>query len=180
MPIKISIPETELYDEEKNLFIYIKKQDISLEHSLVSLQKWEQKWKVPFLDPNKDKTNEQMIDYIRCMTITQNVDPYAYLAIPASEYKKIMEYITDPMTATTIRKDGSKNKDILTAEIIYYWMIEHGIPSEYRKWHLNSLLMLIEVCSIKRAPEKKRSASEMAAYHRQVNAANRAKYHSKG
>lgn len=180
MPIKISIPETELYDEENEELIYIKKQDISLEHSLVSLQKWEQKWKVPFLDPNRNKTNEMMIDYIRCMTITQNVDHNAYLGIPPKEYERIMNYITDPMTATTIRNTEKGKPEILTAEIIYYWMIEHGIPSEYRKWHLNSLLMLIEVCSIKRAPEKKRSASEMAAYHRQVNAANRAKYHSKG
>ena len=179
MPIKISIPETELYDEEKNLFIYIKKQDISLEHSLVSLQKWEQKWKVPFLDPNRDKTNEQMIDYIRCMTITQNVDPYAYLAIPTSEYKKIMEYITDPMTATTIRKDGSKNKDILTAEIIYYWMIEHGIPSEYRKWHLNQLLTLIRVFDVENSNEKM-TKQDSAAWRRQQNEARRKALHSKG
>ena len=180
MPIKISIPETELYDEENNMFIYIKKQDISLEHSLVSLQKWEQKWKVPFLSKYTNKTPEMMRDYIRCMTITQNVDPDVYRAIPASEFKRIVDYIEDPMTATTIRKDEKPNREIITAEIIYYWMVEHGIPPEYRKWHLNSLLMLINVCSEKRAPEKKRSQSEINDYHRRINAMNRARFNSKG
>lgn len=180
MPIKISIPETDLYDEENELFIYIKKQDISLEHSLVSLQKWEQKWKLPFLDPSTNKTVEMMRDYYRCMTITQNVDPDVYKAIPVKEFNRINEYILDPMTATTIRKDEKGRREIITAEIIYYWMIELGIPSEYRKWHLNSLLTLIEVVSIKKQPEKKRSQSEIANYHRQINAANRAKFHSKG
>lgn len=180
MPIKISIPETDLYDEENELFIYIKKQDISLEHSLVSLQKWEQKWKLPFLDPSTNKTVEMMRDYYRCMTITQNVDPDVYKAIPVKEFNRINDYILDPMTATTIRKDEKGRREIITAEIIYYWMIELGIPSEYRKWHLNSLLTLIEVVSIKKQPEKKRSQSEIANYHRQINAANRAKFHSKG
>lgn len=180
MPIKISIPETELYDEENNTFIYIKKQDISLEHSLVSLQKWEQKWKIPFLDPRREKTAEMMQDYVRCMTITQNVDPDVYKAIPASEYKRIVDYIQDPMTATTIRKEQKQNRDIITAEVIYYWMVEHGIPPEYRKWHLNSLLMLINVCSEERSPKKERSQRETADYYRRVNAMNRAKYHSKG
>lgn len=180
MPIKISIPETELYDEENNIFINIKKQDISLEHSLVSLQKWEQKWKVPFLSPHTNKTSEMMLDYFRCMTITQNVDPDVYRAIPNSEIQRIVEYIQDPMTATTIRKENRHNNDIITAEVIYYWMVEHGIPPEYRKWHLNSLLMLINVCSEERAPKKERSQRETADYYRKVNAMNRAKYHSKG
>ena len=180
MPIKISIPETELYDEENNVFIYVKKQDISLEHSLVSLQKWEQRWKVPFLSPYTNKTAEMMQDYIRCMTITQNVEPDTYRAIPASEYKRIVDYIQDPMTATTIHSKERKSRDILTAEVIYYWMIEHGIPSEYRKWHLNSLLMLINVCSEERAPKKQRSQRETADYYRKVNAMNRARFNSKG
>lgn len=180
MSIKISIPKTELYDEENNQFIYIKEQNILLEHSLVSLQKWEQKWKIPFLDQSRDKTVEMVQDYIRCMTLTQNVDNNAYKAIPLSEWKRINEYISDPMTATTIRNIGKGKKEIITAEIIYYWMIKFGIPPEYRKWHLNSLLMLIEVCGVKESPEQQRSASEIAAYHRQINAANRAKYHSKG
>ena len=180
MPIKILIPQTELYDEENNMFYDIKEQHLTLEHSLVSLQKWEQKWKVPFLDPRVEKTVEMMRDYIRCMTVTQNVDPDAYMAIPPDEWKRINEYISDPMTATTIRSTGKKSREIVTAEIIYYWMIKCNIPPEYRKWHLNSLLMLIEVCGVKESPEKKMSQKELADYHRRVNAANRAKFHSKG
>ena len=182
MPIKISIPETELYDEENNLFIYIKKQDISLEHSLVSLQKWEQKWKTPFLEwIRSENPNVNMLqDYVRCMTVTQNIDPYAYKAIPLTEWSRINEYISDPMTATTIKRKTKGKREIITAEIIYYWMIRFNIPPEYRKWHLNSLLMLIEVCGIKETPEKQMSRSEQADYYRQVNAMNRAKFHSKG
>lgn len=183
MPIKISIPEKELYDDENEEFIYIKKQDISLEHSLVSLQKWEQRWKEPFLQWTKSNTwePEKLRDYIRCMTITQNVDPNVYRCLSTTEINQIVSYISDPMTATTIRSsENHHSREIITAEIIYYWMIKFNIPQEYRKWHLNSLLMLIEVCGIKETPEKKRSQAEIANYHRQINAANRAKFHSKG
>lgn len=181
MPIKITIPRTELYDEKAKEFIYVKEQTISMEHSLVSLHKWEQKWHIPFLS-TKDKTYEQVLDYLKFMTLTQNVDELAYKVIPQSEMNKINKYIENPMTATTITdfERKKKNKEIITAEIIYYWMIKLGIPVEFQKWHLNSLLMLIEVIGIKEAPEKQMSQAEIIRRQRAINAANRAKFHSKG
>lgn len=180
MSIKITIPETELYDEEKQEFVKIKEQSILMEHSLVSLHKWEQKWHVPYLDTTK--TAEQNLDYLKFMTITQNVDPIVYYCIPASEIKRINEYIENPMTATTISNFDTKKKkkEIITAEIIYYWMIKLGVPVEFQKWHLNSLIMLIEVIGLKESPDKPMSAQAEMAQRRALNRARRAKYNSKG
>ena len=180
MSIKITIPKTELYDEENMTFIEIKEQSILLEHSLVSLHKWEQKWHIPFLDSKK--TNEQTLDYLRFMTITQNVDPLVYKLIPPQEMKRVNEYIENPMTATTFHnlEKKKRKKEIITAEIIYYWMIKLGIPVEFQKWHLNSLMTLIEVIGLKEAPEKKMSVREAMAQQRSLNAARRAKWNTKG
>lgn len=180
MSIKITIPKTELYDEENMTFIEIKEQSILLEHSLVSLHKWEQKWHIPFLGSNK--TPEQTLDYLRFMTITQNVDPIVYKLIPPQEMKRVNEYIENPMTATTFHnlEKKKRKKEIITAEIIYYWMIKLGIPVEFQKWHLNSLMTLIEVIGLKEAPEKKMSTREAMAQQRSLNAARRAKWNTKG
>lgn len=180
MSIKITIPKTELYDEENMTFIEIKEQSILLEHSLVSLHKWEQKWHIPFLDSKK--TNEQTLDYLRFMTITQNVDPLVYKLIPPQEMKRVNEYIENPMTATTFHNLGKKKrkKEIITAEIIYYWMIKLGIPVEFQKWHLNSLMTLIEVIGLKEAPEKTMSAREAMTQQRSLNAARKAKWNTRG
>ena len=180
MSIKVTIPETELYDEKNERFIYIRKQTITLEHSLVSLHKWEQKWHVPFLET--EKTNEQILDYLMFMTLTQNVDPLVYSVIPKDEMKRINEYIENPMTATTFSNNGKnkRKKEIITAEIIYYWMIKFGIPVEFQKWHLNSLMTLIQVIGLKEAPEKKMGTQEALRQQRELNAARRARLHSKG
>ena len=180
MSIKIYIPEQEFYDEKNNTFIDIKAQTILMEHSLVSLHKWEQKWHIPFL--GSYKTPEQMKDYLKYMTITQNVDPLVYDLMPPVEIKKINDYIANPMTATTFSNidKKKKNRDIITAEIIYYWMIKLGIPVEFQKWHLNSLMTLIEVISLKEAPEKKMGTQEALRRQRELNAARRARLHTKG
>lgn len=180
LPIKITIPTTELFDEEKEEFVYIKEKELVLEHSLVSLHKWEQKWHIPYLSSNK--TAEQVLDYLRFMTITQNVDPDIYKYIPTDEAQKINAYIDNPMTATTFSnlEKEKQSKEILTAEIIYYWMIKLGIPVEFQKWHLNSLLTLIKVISLKEAPEKKMGAHDAARMQRDINNARRARLHSKG
>lgn len=178
--LKILIPDAELFNESTQEFLKIKGQEISLEHSLVSLSKWESKWKKPFLT-NDEKTHEEIIDYIRCMTITQNVDPIVYLGINQSCLKEIMDYIDDKMTATTIRDMNKKHsREIITAEIIYYWMIELGIPFECQKWHLNRLLTLIQVCSIKQSPAQKMNRKDAMRQQSQLNAARRAKYKSRG
>lgn len=179
--LEIVIPETEQYDEVNDRFITTKRQVLRLEHSLVSLSKWEAKWHKPYLS-RKSKTEEEQIDYIRCMTLTQNVDPNVYTAITPQLRETVNSYINDPMTATTFpkRRKGRSSNEIVTAEIIYYWMISNQIPSEYQKWHLNRLMTLINVCNAKSGPKKKMSQKEIFEQNRALNAARRKKMHSRG
>jgi len=182
LPIKIK--ETELFDEKNSSFIKIKEQVLHLEHSLISLQKWESKWKKPFLSTMKNRTEEEALDYIKCMTINPNViDENVYKALTANDLKEISRYINDPFTATTFSDGGqnpSEKKEIITAEIIYYDMIAMNIPQEYRKWHLNQLLTLIQVCSIKSQTPKKMSKNQIARENAARNAARRKALNSKG
>lgn len=178
----ITIPEQELFDAEKNEFYTIKQTTFKIEHSLVAIAKWESKWHVAFLDENVEKTNEMMIDYIRCMTISQNVDPKVYNFIPADVIQEINEYIRDPMTATTFREmnKGRGSGEFVTNELVYYWMIAQNIPLECEKWHFNRLMTLIRVCSEKNSPQKKMSKRDILNRNKALNAARRAKTGSKG
>lgn len=178
--ITITIPENELFDDDTQSFIHIKPQKIQLEHSLLSISKWESKWHKPFLS-REDKTNEELIDYIQCMTITPNVDQMVYYAIPGKEIARINEYINDPMTATTISDKGKNSREIITSEIIYYNMIALGIPFECQKWHINRLTMLIRVCDIKNnGSNKKMSTNEILARNRALNAQRRKRLNTRG
>lgn len=177
--LTIHVPGRELFDNRTQQFVETKDQVLVLEHSLVSLSKWESKWKKPFLS-KEDRTYEEMLDYVRCMTITQNVNPDVYLALTRVNMQAINNYIQDPMTATTFRNKKGSSREIITSEIIYYWMIALGIPFECQKWHLNRLLTLINVCSIKNTPEKKMSKADAMNQQRSLNAMRRAKLHSKG
>lgn len=169
----ITLSADESYDEVKNEFVYTKGQTLQLEHSLLSLSKWESKWQKPFLS-KEDKNAEETLDYIRCMTLTQNVDPAVYKKLSRENIEDIKKYIDSPMTATTFSEDkGPKNREVITAEIIYYWMIAQNIPMECQKWHLNRLLTLIRVCSIKNAPPKKMSSKALMSRNRSLNAARR-------
>lgn len=178
--LSIVVPEREYYDEDKNEFIHSKETTLQLEHSLVSLSKWESKWNKPFLS-SKDKTDEEILDYIRCMTITQNVDPSVYLRLSKQNVEQIVNYINLPMTATTFSdRENGKKREIITAEIVYYWMISLNVPFECQKWHLNRLLTLIKVCSIKNTPPKKMSKNEILNRNRALNASRRRALGSKG
>lgn len=178
--LRLIVPEKELYDERTGLFVRTKKQVLQLEHSLVSLSKWESKWHKPFLSKN-EKSGEEMLDYIRCMTITQNVPDEVYFALDTNELIKINDYLNDSMTATTITKQQGKSRgEIITSEIIYYWMISLQIPFECEKWNLNRLLTLIEVCNIKNSPGKKMSKSEIMRRNRTLNAARKQQMHTRG
>lgn len=177
-------PSVELYDEKTNEFFYskpIKEQTLQLEHSLVSISKWESKWCKSFLS-RADKTNEETIDYIKCMTLTQNVDPIVYENLSSENIKQINEYIDAPMTATVIsnRNLRKRNNEVVTSELIYYWMIALNIPFECQKWHLNRLLALIQVCDAKNQPPKKTSRRELTSRYASINAANRKRFNSKG
>lgn len=171
--LTITIPALEIYDSSKEEFVSVKKQTLTLEHSLVSLSKWESKWNKPFLS-SEDKTTEETLDYIRCMTLTQNVDPLVYARLTKENFDAINAYIDAPMTATTFSTENKPGKkEIITAEIIYYWMITIGIPFECQKWHLNRLLTLIKVCSIKDTPSKKMSKRKTMTNNAALNAARR-------
>lgn len=180
--LQIIVPAREYYDDVHNEFINTKEQKINLEHSLVSLAKWESKWHKPFLNSKEQKSMDEIRDYIRCMTLTQNVDPKVYYSLTAENYKDIQDYIDNPMTATTFsnQKQGPPNREIITNELIYYWMTAYQIPVEFEKWHLNRLLTLIRVCSIKNAPPKKMSKGDILKSNASLNAARRKAYHTKG
>lgn len=178
--LAIHIPEIEIYDEVNSEFVYIKEQTLQLEHSLVSISKWESIWHKPFLN-KKDKSQEEIVDYIKCMTITQNVDPIVYNFLPLDVQNQIVEYIKDPMTATTVKSSGKKNTGkIATSELIYFWMISYGIPFECQKWHLNRLMKLIEVCEEENKPKKKMSMSSIMKRNSALNDLRRAKTGSTG
>ena len=179
--LQVIVPQREFFDETKQEFVFVKEETFQLEHSLVSLAKWEAKWCKPFLGKD-EKTTEETLDYIRCMTITQNVSLEVYNYLPPEVQSQIMDYINAPMTATWFSDDkGPKgNREIITAEVIYYWMIAQTIPMECQKWHLNRLLTLIKVCSIKSAPPKKRGRKEMMNSRTALNEARRNAMNSKG
>ena len=179
--LQLKIEDAEFFDERTETFVKIKGQTLQLEHSLVSISKWEAKWKKPFLTKN-EKTREETLDYIRCMTITQNVDPMLYVCISNDQIAEINKYIADPMTATTFAKQegkGGSNK-ITTSEEIYYYMASYQIPFTCEKWHFNRLMTLIKVCSEKNTPKKKMRKGDLVRQRRSLNAARRAKYGSHG
>ena len=180
--LKITVPAAEFWDEIHEEFIYKKEQTLQLEHSLVSLSKWESKWNKAFLG-KKEKTDEEILDYVRCMTLTQNVDPEVYTRLSAENYHAINAYIEAPMSATRFHEDkqSDRNKDVVTSELIYYWMISYNIPVDIcQKWHLNRLLMLIRICNAENKPPKKRSKRDLYRHYAEVNAANKKKFNSKG
>ena len=179
--LQINVPAGEFFDEERGEFVNTKATTLTLEHSLVSLSKWESKWCKPFLS-KQDRSIEEIMDYIKCMTLTQNVDPNVYLAISYDNLEKIKRYINDPHTATTIteRPGAPKSHEIITSELIYYWMISLSIPFECQKWHLNRLLMLIKVCNIKNGPQQKMGTRQLLSRNAALNATRRKQLHSKG
>lgn len=190
----LNLKPVECFDEVSSVFYYaypwaentpVPKDQvfkIQLEHSLLSLSRWEEKWKVPFLVTEPEKTMEQIIDYIRFMTITKNVPDKLYSCFSQDQINSIIDYIKDSHTATWFSEQGRSGypkggkERIITAEIIYYWMIVNNIPWDpAERWHLNKLLTLIRVCSIENAPKKKQSQAEIANEYRQIKAARRAR-----
>lgn len=190
--LTITIPAndgTEYYDEAKNEFVSIgkltKPVTLHLEHSLVSVSKWEAKWHKPFLGTgrksDKEKTKEEIKDYIKCMTLDKNVPDVAYDCLTNENISKIEEYITNPMTATTFGAEQQKGRrEIVTSELIYYWMVALNINFECEKWHLNRLLTLIRICNIMNQPKKKVSQKDQAARYAKMNKERRARMKSSG
>lgn len=179
--LEITVPKTELFDDSKQEFIEVRETVLRLEHSLVSLSKWESKWKKPFLSSNR-KSVVESIDYIRCMTITQNVDPNVYHCITRDNIDAVNAYVDDSMTATWFSEEPhSSRNEVVTSEVIYYMMIALQIPFECQKWHLNRLLTLIRVCNAKNgAKDKKIPKSKILSRNRALNEARRKAMNSKG
>lgn len=180
--LTINIPGNERWDERINQFVYDKPVMLRLEHSLLSLSKWESKWHKPFLDDTKPKTPEETLDYVRCMTVTQGVDPEVYNRLTRANMAAIQRYMQDPMTAATFkdRKNGKKRARYQSAETFYAAMASYGIPFECEKWHLNRLLALIRACGEENMPLDKMGKREQALHTRALNAQRRAKMHSRG
>lgn len=190
--LEIVVPGTkDDWDPVKEEFVSREPCRLRLEHSLISISKWEAKWHIPFLDNNSNITDEQLRDYIRCMTLTQNVDPDVYNHLTLENMNEIQAYISDPMTATWfgnnvegIQEGKGHSKQVVTSELIYYWMIAQSIPVEFEKWHLSRLMTLIQVCSIKnkeaQGGQKKMNKNQIYNQNKSLNAARRAKLHTKG
>lgn len=180
--LELVFPAIDAWDPVKEQFLNLDPITIKLEHSLVSISKWESKWKKSFIS-SKEKTQEETIDYFRCMIVEpQGVDDAYFNCMTKEMVDSLQNYITDPMTATTITqtRDQRPSREIITAEIVYYWMVTLRIPFECQYWHFNRLMTLIQVCNIKQQPPKKMSKSQALAQNRSLNAARRAKHHSRG
>ena len=178
--LTITICASDMWNDGLNEFVSIPETILHLEHSLVAISKWESKWKKPFL-VRDSKTVEETLDYVRCMTLDENVNPIIYRLISQDHLNEISEYIDDPMSATWFSKDDSKpSREIVTSELIYYWMCASQIPFECQYWHLNRLMALIRICSIKNQPSKKMGRKDIYNQNAALNRARRAKSRSKG
>ena len=179
--LELKVEGMEFFNDDTQEFYTVAPVTLRLEHSLVSVSKWESKWKTPFLSA-KDLTIEQSRDYIKCMTINQHVDPLVYASLTNSHMETVNEYIKEERTATTFdeRRVGPPNRQVITSELIYFWMAQYNIPFECQKWHLSRLLTLIRIASIKNAPEKKMSKRAVMSKNASLNAARRKAMHTKG
>ena len=179
--LSITIPGIELWDEHKQEFAYESEQILELEHTLVSVSKWESKWHKSFFS-RQEKTYEEVMDYIKCMTITPNISPDVYNRLTQVNMDDIQKYIEDPMSATTFREDKNKktSRETITSELVYYWMIALNIPIEFQHWHLNRLMTLIRVCEIKNAPPKKMSKRDIMSRNAALNEARRKQLNTSG
>lgn len=184
MPIPIHIEGREVYDEKTNTFISIKTTDLVLEHSLISISKWESKWHKPFLNDRIKKTPEEALDYMRCMVVSpKEFDQNVFLLLTTKQSNEIQAYIKNPMSATTFNvRQKSRNREIITSELIYYWMFGNQIPIECEKWHLQRLLNLIQIFGIKNDPKgsKKMKINDITNQNDALNDARRAKLGTKG
>lgn len=180
--LTLKIPERDYFDDRTQTFIHVNGYTLQLEHSLISISKWESKWKKAFIS-NDQRTVDESRDYIKCMTLN-SVPDSAYNYLTQEDYDKVSNYIDDTMTATKFsdksQKKGIIKKKIVTSEEIYYWMVSFGIPFECQKWHLNRLLTLIHICEAKNSPGKKMSKRDTLSQYAALNASRKKKMGTRG
>lgn len=182
--LKLILPKVENWDSKKQEFVYDQEVTLELEHSLVTLSKWESKWEKPFLGP-EIKSTEETIDYIRCMTLTPDVPPETYHRLSSTHFTQVNSYIDSKMSATWFNEaagagKASRSREIITAEIIYYWLDEFKINWEAQHWHLNRLFTLVKVHNQKNVPEKKMSRRDMLSERNRLNAQRKTEMKSQG
>lgn len=180
MPLIITIPGEENFDNTTQTFYTEKDVVLTLEHSLISISKWEAKWKKSWID-SPEKTNEELFDYIRCMSIKGDVNMNDIYRIDEAQYNEILDYIGDPMSATVIKQYNKKmgKEQFITSELIYAWMAGFGIDFSCDKWHLNRLMNLIAVCGELNKPQEKLSRKEAVERQKAINEANKKKFAQK-
>lgn len=171
----LEIPGTEEFDSEKQEFLYSDSTVVRMEHSLASISKWESFWKKPFLG-KEEKTSEEILSYIEFMCLTPDVPREVFLRLSEENYRDINDYIGQEMTATWFSENanGKISREIITSEIIYYWMFSLQLPLECETWHFNRLTAQIKVINLKNQPKKKMSQQEVLAQQRELNQKRRA------
>lgn len=179
--LRIIIEGDEIFDDEAQTFQTINDIVLDLEHSLVSVSKWESEYKKPFLASGQ-KSSEEIFGYIKSMIITPNVNPDVLYSCSRETLDKIQQYIDSSQSATTFGKMPERKGvgEVITSELIYYWMIAFNIPFECQYWHLNRLFSLIRICNIKNAKPKKMSKHEIAIRNRELNARRKAELNTSG
>jgi hypothetical protein len=181
--LTIVVPGVEAFDEAQEKFVTVGDFTLELEHSLVSLSKWESEFEKPFLDEKHEKSSEEILGYIKAMTMTPNVPGELWSKLSSENVDSIHKYIDAKMTATTVyelQEAPKTKKEIVTSEVIYYWMVVFNIPFECQYWHLNRLFTLIRVCSAKAEKPKKMSPAEIARRNRELNVQRRKKLGTRG
>lgn len=170
----IKIPPLEIFDDELEEFRQFGADEITFEHSLYTIARYEEATHKPYYDTRSDEDN--LFSYMPYMAIKPPKDPSAFFRIPQDELAKLKSWMEDSHTATWFSKDddNSPEREIVTAELIYYWMTEYRIPFECERWHINRLMTLIQVCARKKSPPKQKSQAEIIREHRALNQKRRA------